>query len=115
LQPHTAKDFTVRGLADRIRDLEQLHFVYTQDERIVDKEEMFSRYYSKSPNPPSQPNDGYVKAEIQVKFSSSYAPTIFFSRLQFPTSQEFLSDHQFTKAVLHHLARHQVATEIISL
>jgi len=66
LQPHTAKDFTVRGLADRIRDLEQLHFVYTQDERIVDKEEMFSRYYSKSPNPPSQPNDGYVKAEIQV-------------------------------------------------
>ena len=66
LQPHTAKDFNVRGLADRIRDLEQLHFVYTQDERVVGKEEMFQRYYSKAPNPPSQPSDGYVKAEIQV-------------------------------------------------
>ena len=67
MQPHTAKDFNVRGLADRIRDLEQLHYVYTQDERCVGKEEMFQRYYSKAPNPPSQPSDGYVKAEIQVR------------------------------------------------
>ena len=29
---------------------------------------MFARYYSKAPNPPSQPSDGYVKAEIQVIF-----------------------------------------------
>ena len=56
-------------MADRIRDLEQLHYVYTQDERCVGKEEMFQRYYSKAPNPPSQPSDGYVKAEIQVKTS----------------------------------------------
>ena len=55
-------------MADRIRDLEQLHYVYTQDERTCGKEEMFARYYSKAPNPPSQPSDGYVKAEIQVIF-----------------------------------------------
>ena len=55
-------------MADRIRVLEQLHYVYTQDERTCGKEEMFARYYSKAPNPPSQPSDGYVKAEIQVIF-----------------------------------------------
>jgi len=67
LQPHTAKDFNVRGLADRIRDLEQLHYVLTQDDRKVTKEEMFNRYYTKAANPPNaQPSDGYVKAEIQV-------------------------------------------------
>ena len=70
LQPHTAKDFNVRGLADRIRDLEQLHYVLTQDDRKVTKEEMFNRYYTKAANPPNaQPSDGYVKAEIQVNIS----------------------------------------------
>jgi len=68
LQPHTAKDFNVRGLADRIRDLEQLHYVLSQDEptRTVPKEDMFNRYYTKAPNPPSTPADGYVKAELSV-------------------------------------------------
>ena len=73
LQPHTAKDFNVRGLADRIRDLEQLHYVLTQDDRKVTKEEMFNRYYTKAANPPNaQPSDGYVKAEIQVSYNISY-------------------------------------------
>ena len=73
LQPHTAKDFNVRGLADRIRDLEQLHYVLTQDDRKVTKEEMFNRYYTKAANPPNaQPSDGYVKVEIQVGYNIWY-------------------------------------------
>ena len=69
MQPHTAKDFNVRGLADRIRDLEQLHYVLSQDERTVPKEDMFNRYYTKAPNPPSTPADGYVKAELSVSLA----------------------------------------------
>jgi len=72
LQPHTAKDFNVRGLADRIRDLEQLHYVLSQDERTVPKEDMFNRYYTKAPNPPSTPADGYVKAELSVSLFELY-------------------------------------------
>ena len=72
LQPHTAKDFNVRGLADRIRDLEQLHYVLSQDERTVPKEDMFNRYYTKAPNPPSTPADGYVKAELSVSLFDGF-------------------------------------------
>ena len=68
LQPHTAKDFNVRGLADRIRDLDQLHLVLTQDDRTVSKEEMFSRYYTKPAATPADPTDGYVKAELSVSY-----------------------------------------------
>lgn len=66
LQPHTPKDLTIRSLADRVRDLEHLHYVVTYDDRIVSKEEIFGKYYSKTQQLPETPNDGYVKAQIQV-------------------------------------------------
>ena len=66
LQPHTPKDLTIRSLADRVRDLEHLHYVVTYDDRMVSKDEIFGKYYSKTQQLPETPNDGYVKAQIQV-------------------------------------------------
>ena len=66
LQPHTPKDMTIRSLADRVRDLEHLHYVVTYDDRIVTKDEVFAKYYSKTQQLPDTPSDGYVKAQIQV-------------------------------------------------
>uniref|UniRef100_A0AAY4D8F4 Signal transducer and activator of transcription n=1 Tax=Denticeps clupeoides TaxID=299321 RepID=A0AAY4D8F4_9TELE len=67
LMPFTTKDFTIRSLADRISDLNHLHFLYPSQP----KDEVFSRYYSP---PHSKPVDGYVKPEIKqvvkVEFSS---------------------------------------------
>ena len=66
LQPHTPKDLTIRGLADRVRDLEHLQYVFTYDESLASKDDLFGKYYTKSQTLPETPSDGYVKATIQV-------------------------------------------------
>lgn len=38
----------------------------TYDDRVMSKDEIFGKYYSKTQQLPEQPSDGYVKAQIQV-------------------------------------------------
>lgn len=66
LQPHTIKDLTIRGLADRVRDLEHLQYCFTYDEQLQSKDDLFGKYYSKNSVLPENTGDGYVKATIQV-------------------------------------------------
>lgn len=42
LQPWTAKDLNVRGLPDRIQDLQCLRYLYPN----IDKDEAFGEYYT---------------------------------------------------------------------
>ncbi|XP_065195187.1 signal transducer and activator of transcription 5B-like [Sycon ciliatum] len=67
LQPWTARDFTVRALADRIHDLAELRCVYPN----VDKDEVFGKYYtppasSQVPKSCSVIGSGYVATRIIV-------------------------------------------------
>lgn len=56
LQPFTAKDFSIRSLADRLNDLKQLNFLYPD----IPKSVAFSKYYSPvSDN--QKTTTGYVK------------------------------------------------------
>ena len=59
LQPWYAKDFGIRSLADRIRDLVQLQYLYP----AVPKDQAFSPYYSKVQQPSALPGD-YVPCNI---------------------------------------------------
>ncbi|KAL1490502.1 hypothetical protein ABEB36_013184 [Hypothenemus hampei] len=56
LQPFTAKDFSVRSLADRIGDLTHLITLYPD----TAKEVFFQKYYTPYQDQPTQPN-GYIK------------------------------------------------------
>uniref|UniRef100_A0A4W5MK09 Signal transducer and activator of transcription n=1 Tax=Hucho hucho TaxID=62062 RepID=A0A4W5MK09_9TELE len=58
LMPYTAKDFSIRSLADRISDLNHLLFLYPDRP----KDEVFSKYYTP---PLSKAVDGYVKPQIK--------------------------------------------------
>ncbi|CAM9263677.1 unnamed protein product [Lampetra planeri] len=58
LLPYTAKDFSIRSLADRISDLNHLLFLYPDQP----KDDVFAKYYT----PPSlYAVDGYVKPQIK--------------------------------------------------
>ncbi|CAG02821.1 unnamed protein product, partial [Tetraodon nigroviridis] len=58
LMPYTAKDFSIRSLADRISDLNHLLFLYPDRP----KDEVFSKHYTP---PLSKAVDGYVKPQIK--------------------------------------------------
>lgn len=45
LQPFTAKDFTIRSLADRIGDLETIIYLYPD----IHKDVVFGKYYTPYP------------------------------------------------------------------
>ncbi|XP_078460145.1 signal transducer and activator of transcription 5B-like isoform X1 [Lampetra fluviatilis] len=78
LMPYTAKDFSIRSLADRISDLSHLQFLYP--DRL--KDDAFSKYYTPlMPNGREVNDDGYVKPEIKqvvpdfaTAYSDSSAP-----------------------------------------
>uniref|UniRef100_A0A7D9NKL5 Signal transducer and activator of transcription n=1 Tax=Xenopus tropicalis TaxID=8364 RepID=A0A7D9NKL5_XENTR len=57
LMPFTARDFSVRSLADRLGDLNYLIFVFPDRP----KDEVFSKYYT----PVLSKTDGYVKPQIK--------------------------------------------------
>lgn len=59
IQPFTAKDFTTRSLSDRIRDLDELLFLYPNKP----KNEVFSKY-----SPPAAPpkNTDYIQSGIKA-------------------------------------------------
>ena len=46
LQPHSLRDYNIRALPDRIRDVDQLMFVNTADNRVIPKNDAFGKYYS---------------------------------------------------------------------
>ena len=46
LQPHSLRDYNIRALPDRIRDVDQLMFVVTVDNIVKPKDEAFGKYYS---------------------------------------------------------------------
>jgi len=48
LQPQTLRDYGIRSLADRIKDLEQLLYICKLDDTTQTKDEVFSQYYSKT-------------------------------------------------------------------
>ncbi|CAN8013237.1 unnamed protein product [Ixodes persulcatus] len=57
IQPFTSRDFTIRSLADRVSDLQQLTFMYPD----TPKDQAFGKYYT--PVTDTQPaiSNGYVK------------------------------------------------------
>ncbi|KAK8780495.1 hypothetical protein V5799_018165 [Amblyomma americanum] len=57
IQPFTSRDFTIRSLADRVSDLQQLTYMYPD----IPKDQAFGKYYT--PLTDSQPaiSNGYVK------------------------------------------------------
>ncbi|XP_055847354.1 signal transducer and transcription activator isoform X4 [Episyrphus balteatus] len=59
LAPWTAKDLNVRGLADRIQDLEMLKYVYPNNKN---KDEAFGEFYSRTEEQGTK--DGYVRNVI---------------------------------------------------
>ncbi|XP_053622337.1 signal transducer and activator of transcription 5B isoform X3 [Plodia interpunctella] len=56
LQPFTARDLSLRSLADRVLDLPQLQFLYPN----IAKDDVFSKYYTK-PAENEMLKNGYVK------------------------------------------------------
>lgn len=59
IQPFTAKDFATRSLSDRIRDFEDLFYLYPNKP----KNEAFDRYTT----PPGQPrNRNYIPSEVRA-------------------------------------------------
>lgn len=61
LAPFTSKDFTIRGLADRVKDLQSLVYLYPD----TPKAQAFAKYYSPASEPvPGVTQGGYVKSSL---------------------------------------------------
>lgn len=54
LQPQTLRDYSIRSLADRIKDLDQLMFLCKADDTTKMKDEAFGQYYLKTDSSPSK-------------------------------------------------------------
>uniref|UniRef100_H2ZMV4 Signal transducer and activator of transcription n=1 Tax=Ciona savignyi TaxID=51511 RepID=H2ZMV4_CIOSA len=63
LQPQTLRDYGIRSLADRIKDLDQLMYIIKSDNTTQVKDEVFGQYYSKTISSSPQ-GDGYVRTEL---------------------------------------------------
>lgn len=61
VQPFTTKDFAIRGLADRINDLKNLHYLFPN----VPKDTVFGKFYSRVSDQPPLAN-GYVKSFLAL-------------------------------------------------
>lgn len=57
IQPFTSRDFTIRSLADRVSDLQQLTFMYPD----IPKDQAFGKYYTPVTDTQSATSNGYVK------------------------------------------------------
>ncbi|XP_034309896.2 signal transducer and activator of transcription 5B isoform X2 [Magallana gigas] len=66
LQPFSAKDFQIRGLAERINDLPQLHILYPD----IPKQNAFSRFMTQTTHHTGTLNDGYVPHEIRMVYDT---------------------------------------------
>lgn len=61
LQPFTSRDFAIRPLGDRIKDLKNLSCLYPD----IPKDQAFSKYYTQMSD--VQPANGYVKPMLVVQ------------------------------------------------
>lgn len=72
LAPFTSKDFAIRGLADRVKDLQSLVYLYPD----VPKAQAFAKYYSPASDPvPSVTQGGYVKSHLINIIDPQQMPT----------------------------------------
>lgn len=76
LQPQTLRDYQIRSLADRIKDLEQLVYLCKADETTKLKDDVFGQYYSKVQQNAGKPIDGYVRTELMQHIPGIAAPSI---------------------------------------
>ena len=60
LAPFTDKDFRIRGLGDRIKDLQNLVFLYPD----IPKSSAFSKFWTPSTEPATPSRGGYVKPDL---------------------------------------------------
>lgn len=60
--PFTSKDLSIRGLADRIKDLKNLTHLWTSS-GLIPKDQKFAKHYS-PPQPDRPTSNGYVKPEL---------------------------------------------------
>uniref|UniRef100_A0A0B7B603 Signal transducer and activator of transcription n=2 Tax=Arion vulgaris TaxID=1028688 RepID=A0A0B7B603_9EUPU len=66
LAPFTSKDFNIRGLADRIRDLNSLVTLFPNKL----KDQVFSKYYTSTAENVS--NDGYIRPQLRTTIPEQY-------------------------------------------
>nr|CAB3266641.1 STAT-b protein [Phallusia mammillata] len=69
LQPQTLRDYGIRSLADRIKDLDQLMYICKIDDATQTKDEVFGQYYSKTISSSPQGDGGYVRTELMQTIS----------------------------------------------
>lgn len=62
LQPQTLRDYGIRSLADRIKDLDQLMYICKVDDSTQAKDEVFGQYYNK---PMSGSRECYLRSIVQ--------------------------------------------------
>ncbi|KAJ2941893.1 hypothetical protein O0L34_g10709 [Tuta absoluta] len=73
LQPFTSRDLTLRSLADRVLDLQQLQFLYPN----VGKDDVFGKYYTKPENEVLK--NGYVRPGLVTTLPSYISPSPAYS------------------------------------
>ncbi|BFZ06348.1 hypothetical protein BsWGS_09387 [Bradybaena similaris] len=66
LAPFTSKDFHIRGLADRIKDLSSLVTLYPNKP----KDQVFSKYYTSTAENVS--NDGYIRPQLRTTIPEQF-------------------------------------------
>lgn len=71
LQPFIAKDLSTRPLADRIRDLKDLVYLYPN----IPKDEAFEAYYTPINNVGPRSREGYVKSLLVTTLAKNYPGT----------------------------------------
>ncbi|XP_041351652.1 signal transducer and activator of transcription 5B-like [Gigantopelta aegis] len=68
LKPFGAKDFSIRSLADRIKDLHNLVYLYPD----IPKENAFGKYFSSNPGEDTPNTDGYIKPNLMTVIPGHY-------------------------------------------
>lgn len=75
LKPQTMKDFQVKQLHSQLRDLVEFKYCYTENDTIVEKGVLFSRYfqedYDKQMNSPEASDDPYVSLILTVRINNA--------------------------------------------
>ncbi|XP_048237971.1 signal transducer and activator of transcription 5A-like [Haliotis rufescens] len=87
LAPFTSKDFSIRGLADRIKDLSNLAYLYPD----IPKNQAFSKYYVSNPEQPSSSIDGYIKPTLVNVIPVPYGAPMNYDNPQTPQLMSPLS------------------------
>uniref|UniRef100_A0A3P8NJ34 Signal transducer and activator of transcription n=1 Tax=Astatotilapia calliptera TaxID=8154 RepID=A0A3P8NJ34_ASTCA len=60
IQPFTKRDLEIRGLGDRIRDIDHITYLYPE----FPKHDVFRKFYTE---PTSSTNEGYIPVSLQLK------------------------------------------------